>query len=63
MLRGVLQENNETDENLTDSDDDVVSANESESDEQMFLKTFNNYLTFYLTMISLSRNCSGNLNW
>ena len=63
MLRGVLQENNETDENLTDSDDDVVSANESESDEQMFLKTFNNYLTFYLTMISLFRNCSGNLNW
>ena len=63
MLRGVLQENNETDENLTDSDDDVVSANESESNEQMFLKTFNNYLTFYLTMISLSRNCSGNLNW
>ena len=33
MLRGVLQENNEIDENLTDSDDDVVSANESESDE------------------------------
>ena len=33
MLRSVLQENNEIDENLTDSDDDVVSANESESDE------------------------------
>ena len=63
MLRSVLQENNEIDENLTDSDDDVVSANESESDEQMFLKTFNNYLTFYLTMISLSRNFPGNLNW
>ena len=62
MLRGVLQENNEIDENLTDSDDDVVSANESESDEQMFLKTSNNYLTFYLTIISLSRNCPGNLN-
>ena len=62
MLRSVLQENNEIDENLTDSDDDVVSANESESNEQMFLKTSNNYLIFYLTIISLSRNCPGNLN-
>ena len=62
MLRSVLQENNEIDENLTDSDDDVVSANESESDEQMFLKTSNNYLIFYLTIISLYRNCPGNLN-
>ena len=28
--------------NLTDGDDDVVSDNESESDEQTFLKTSNN---------------------
>ena len=29
---------------LTDSDDDVVSDNESESDEQTFLRTSNNFL-------------------
>ena len=33
VLRGVLQNSEEIDENLTDDDDDVVSDNESESDE------------------------------
>ena len=33
VLRGILRENDEIDENLTDNDDDVVSDNESESDE------------------------------
>ena len=33
MLGGILQDNEETDENLTDDDDDVVSDNESESGE------------------------------
>ena len=33
MLRGILRENDEIDEDLTDNDDDVVSDNESESDE------------------------------
>ena len=33
MLRGILQDSEEIDENLTDDDDDVVSDNESESDE------------------------------
>ena len=33
MLGGISQDNEETDENLTDDDDDVVSDNESESDE------------------------------
>ena len=36
MLRGILQDSKEIDENLTDDDDDVVSDNESESDEQTF---------------------------
>ena len=31
LLRGILQDNYEIDENLTDSDDDVVSDNENES--------------------------------
>ena len=33
VLRGILQDIKEIDENLTDDDDDVVSDNESESDE------------------------------
>ena len=33
VLRGILQDSEEIDENLTDDDDDVVSDNESESDE------------------------------
>ena len=33
VLRGVLQNSEKTDENLTDDDDDVVSDNESESGE------------------------------
>ena len=33
VLRGILQENDEIDENLTDNDEDVVSDNESESNE------------------------------
>ena len=33
VLRGVLQNSEKTDENLTDDKDDVVSDNESESDE------------------------------
>ena len=34
MLRGILQDSEEIDENLTDDDDDdVVSDNESESEE------------------------------
>ena len=32
MLRGILQDSEEIDENLTDDNDDVVSDNESESD-------------------------------
>ena len=62
MLRGVLQNSEEIDENLTD-DDDTVSDNESESDEETFLKTSNNFLTFYLAMFPLYRNHPGNLNW
>ena len=53
VLRGILQDSEEIDENLTDDDDDVVSDNGSESDEKMFLKTSNNFLTFYLTMFLL----------
>ena len=33
---------------LTDSDDDVVSDNESESDEQTFLRTSNNFLMVFV---------------
>ena len=33
MLRGILRENDEIDENLTDNDDDIVSDNERESGE------------------------------
>ena len=33
VLRGILQDSEEIDENLTDDDDDVVSDNESESDK------------------------------
>ena len=33
VLRGVLQNSDKIDENLTDDKDDVVSDNESESDE------------------------------
>ena len=33
VLRGILQDNDEIDENLTDSDDDIVSDNKSESDK------------------------------
>ena len=33
VLRGILQNSEEIDENLTDGDDDVVSDNERESDE------------------------------
>ena len=33
MLRGILQDSKEIDENLTDDEDDVVSDNESESDK------------------------------
>ena len=33
MLRGILRDREEIDENLTDDDDDVMSDNESESDE------------------------------
>ena len=33
VLRGILQDSEKTDENLTDDDDDVVSDNESESGE------------------------------
>ena len=36
LLRGILQDSEETDENLTDDDDDVVSENESESCKQRF---------------------------
>ena len=61
MLRGILQDSEEIDENLTD-DDDVMSDNESESEEQSFLKTSNNFLTFYLAMFPLYRNYPGNLN-
>ena len=33
MLRGILPDSEEIDENLTDDDDDVVSDNETESEE------------------------------
>ena len=33
MLRGILQDSEEIDENLTDDDDDIVSDNKSERDE------------------------------
>ena len=32
-MRGILQDRKDTDENLTDDDDDKVSDNKSESDE------------------------------
>ena len=33
VLRGILQDSEEIDENLTDDDDDIVSDNKSERDE------------------------------
>ena len=33
MLRGILPDSEEIDENLTDDDDDVASDNETESEE------------------------------
>ena len=33
MLRGILRNSEEIDENLTDDDNDVISDNERESDE------------------------------
>ena len=33
MLRGILPDSEEIDENRTDDDDDVVSDNETESEE------------------------------
>ena len=33
MLRGILQDSEEIDENLTDDDDDIVPDNKSERDE------------------------------
>ena len=33
MLRGILRNSEEIDENLTDDDNDVISDNEGESDE------------------------------
>ena len=33
MLRGILQDSEEIDENLTDDDDDIASDNKSERDE------------------------------
>ena len=63
MLRGILQDSEEIDENLTDDNGNVVFDNESESDKQTLLKTSNNFLTFYLAMFPLYRNYPGNLNW
>ena len=62
-MRGILQDRKDNDENLTDDDDDKVSDNKSESDEQMFSKISNNFLTFYLAMFPLYKNYPGNLNW
>ena len=44
MLRGILQDSEKIDENLTDDDDDIGTDNESESGELTFLKTSNNLL-------------------
>ena len=60
MLRGILQDCEETDENLTNDDDDAVC--DSESDKQTFLKDSNNFLNFYLAMFSLYRTYPGKFN-
>ena len=56
VLRGILQDSEEIDKNLTDEDDDVVSDND-------VFKTSGNFLIFYLAMFPLYRNYPGNLNW
>ena len=44
QLRGILQDSEEIDENLTDNDDNAVSDNESESDQYRFFKSSDNFL-------------------
>ena len=58
QLRGILQDSEEIDENLTDNDDDAVSDNESESDQYRFFKSSDNFLIAWTIASSFCTWCS-----
>ena len=58
QLRGILQDSEEIDENLTDNDDNAVSDNESESDQYRFFKSSDNFLIAWTIASSFCTWCS-----